>query len=100
MAIIAMNRPKWEELNGRASKGQQALACLGTQAERPRFQDGISEGMLGHSRNPSPTSSTRDLPCGTFGEHRIASTREFLVGDRIRFETRPMKDRRVFCWKI
>jgi len=34
------------------------------------------------------------------GEHRIAGTREFLVGDRIRFETRPAKDRRVFCWKI
>ncbi len=48
-----------------ASKEQQALACLGRQAERPRFQDGISEGMLGHSRNPSPTSSTRDLPCGS-----------------------------------
>ena len=46
-----------------ASKAQQALVCLGTQAERPRFQDGILEGMLGHSRNPSPTSSTRDLPC-------------------------------------
>src|SRR6266403_1364726 len=49
---------------GGASKEQQALACLGTQAERPRFQDGILEGMLGHSRSPSPTSSTRDLPCG------------------------------------
>src|SRR5260370_36683193 len=36
----------------------------------------------------------------TLGEHRIAGTREFLVGDRIRFETRPTKDRRVFCWKI
>jgi hypothetical protein len=33
-------------------------------------------------------------------KHRIAGTREFLVGDRIRFETRPTKDRRVFCWKI
>jgi len=36
----------------------------------------------------------------TLGEHRIAGTREFLVGDRIRFETCPTKDRRVFCWKI
>src|ERR1700685_1779004 len=45
-----------------ASKEQQVLACLGTQAERPRFQGGILEGMLGHSRNPSPTSSTLDLP--------------------------------------
>ena len=36
----------------------------------------------------------------TLGEHRIAGTREFLVGDRIRFETRPTKDRRVFCRKI
>jgi len=36
----------------------------------------------------------------TLGEHRIAGTREFLVGDRIRLETRPTKDRRVFCWKI
>jgi hypothetical protein len=34
----------------------------------------------------------------TLGEHRIAGTREFLVGDRIRFETRPAKERRVFCW--
>jgi hypothetical protein len=68
-----------------ASKEQQALACLGTEAERPRFQDGILEGMLGRSRNPSPTSSTRDPPCSN---------------DRIRFETRPTKDRRVFCWKI
>ena len=33
----------------------------------------------------------------TLGEHRIAGTREFLVGDRIRFETRPTKDLRVFC---
>ena len=36
----------------------------------------------------------------TLGEHRITGTREFFVGDRIRFETRPTKDRRVFCWKI
>jgi hypothetical protein len=36
----------------------------------------------------------------TLGEHRIAGTRKFLVGDRIRFETRPPKDRCVFCWKI
>src|ERR1700720_2309204 len=36
----------------------------------------------------------------TPGERRIAGIREFLVGDRIRFETRPTKDRRVFCWKI
>src|SRR6266436_8834763 len=45
-----------------ASKEQQALVCLGTQAERPQFQDGILEGMLEHSRNPSPASSTHDLP--------------------------------------
>src|SRR6266480_565425 len=36
----------------------------------------------------------------TLGEHRIAGTREFLVGDRIGFETRPTKARRAFCWKI
>jgi hypothetical protein len=36
----------------------------------------------------------------TLEEHRIAGTREFLVGDRIRFETRSAKDRRVFCRKI
>ena len=42
----------------------------------------------------------RDLRAAALGEHRIAGTREFLVGDRIRFETRPRKDRRVFCWKI
>jgi len=36
----------------------------------------------------------------TRGEHRIAGNREFLVADSIRFETRPTKDRRVFCWKI
>ncbi len=36
----------------------------------------------------------------TLGEHRIAGTREFLVGDRISFETCPTKDRHVFCWKI
>src|SRR5882762_2719231 len=47
-----------------ASKEQQALVCLGIQAERPRFPDGILEDMLGHSRNPSPVSSTHDLPCG------------------------------------
>src|SRR5882724_13498453 len=47
-----------------ASKEQQALACLGTRVERPRFPDGILEDMLGHSRNPSSVSSTRDLPCG------------------------------------
>ena len=40
------------------------------------------------------------LRAATLGEHRIAGTREVLVGDRIRFETRPTKDRRVFCWKI
>jgi hypothetical protein len=45
-----------------ASKEQQALVCLGTQAERPQFQDGILEGMLEHSRNPGPESSTHDLP--------------------------------------
>ena len=28
----------------------------------------------------------------TLGEHRIAGTREFLVGGRIRFETRPRID--------
>ena len=28
----------------------------------------------------------------TLGKHRIAGTQEFLVGDRIRFETRPTKD--------
>ncbi len=39
------------------------------------------------------------LRAATLGEHRIAGTREVLVGDRIRFETRPTKDRRVFCWK-
>jgi photosynthetic reaction center cytochrome c subunit len=32
--------------------------------KRPRFQDEILEGILGHSRNPSPTLSARDLPCG------------------------------------
>jgi hypothetical protein len=36
----------------------------------------------------------------TLGEHRIAGTREFLVGDCVRFETRTAKDRSVFCWKI
>jgi hypothetical protein len=36
----------------------------------------------------------------TLKEHRIGGTRELLVGDRIRFETRPTKDRRLFCWKI
>src|ERR1700756_199934 len=45
-----------------ASKEQQALACLGTWSERPRFLDEILEGMLGHSRNPGPASSTHDLP--------------------------------------
>ena len=45
-----------------ASKEQQALACLGTWSERPRFPDEILEGMLGHSRNPGPASSTHDLP--------------------------------------
>ena len=83
-----------------ASKAQQALVCLGTQAERPRFQDGILEGMLGHSRNPSPTSSTRDLPCSNARRAPNRWHRKFLVGDRIRFETRPTKDRCVFCWKI
>ena len=37
------------------------------------------------------------LRAATLGEHRIAGTREVLVGDRIRFETRPTKDLRVFC---
>jgi len=36
----------------------------------------------------------------TLGEHRIAGTREFLIGDRIRFEACTAKDRCVFCWKI
>ena len=36
----------------------------------------------------------------TLGEHRIVSTRKFLVGDRICFEACLAKDRRVFCWKI
>jgi len=36
----------------------------------------------------------------TLGEHRIAGTREIPVEDRIRFKTRPAKERRVFCWKI
>ena len=40
------------------------------------------------------------FPAATLGEYRIGGTREFLVGDRIRFETRPTKDRRVFCWKV
>src|SRR5882762_11222653 len=31
------------------------------------------------------------LRAATLGEHRIAGTREVLVGDRIRFETRPTK---------
>jgi hypothetical protein len=83
-----------------ASKDQPAPACLGTQAEEPRFQDGILESMLGHPQNPSPTSSTRDLPAATRGEHRFAGNREFLVGDRICFETRPTKDRRVFRRKV
>jgi hypothetical protein len=50
------------------------------------------ESMLGHSQNPSPTSSTRDLPAPTLGEHRFVGNREFLVGDRTCFETRPTKD--------
>ena len=40
------------------------------------------------------------IHAATLGEHRIAGTREFFFGDRIHFETRPTKDRRVFCWKI
>ena len=71
-----------------ASKAQQALVCLGTQAERPRFQDGILEGMLGHSRNPSPTSSTRDLPCSNA---RRAPNR---------WHPKVSRRRCVFCWKI
>src|SRR6266478_3104918 len=82
-----------------ASKEQQALACLGTPAERPRFQDGILEGMLGHSRNPSPMSSTRDLPSGNA---RRAPNREHRRVSRRRLYPlrNPPTDRRVFCWKI
>ena len=40
------------------------------------------------------------IRAATLGEHRIASTRKFLVRDRICFEACLAKDRRVFCWKI
>jgi hypothetical protein len=74
-----------------ASKEQQALVCLGTQAERPRFPDGILDGVLGHSRNPSPVLSTRDLPCGNARGapnrwHPRVSRR-----DRIRIEIAPRR---------
>src|SRR6266853_2271675 len=48
----------------------------------------------------SKSTSRYDLPRGN---PRRAPNRwhpEFLVGDRIRFETRPTKDGRVFCRKI
>src|SRR5208283_1564942 len=40
------------------------------------------------------------LRAATLGEHRIARTREFLVGDRIRFEACLAKDRHVFFWRV
>jgi hypothetical protein len=68
----------WRELpatRGRgASKEQQALACLGTQAERPRFQDGILQGMLGHSRNPVQRHQHAIFRAATLAEYRIAGT--------------------------
>jgi hypothetical protein len=45
-------------------------------------------------------SSTRDLRHGNSRRARYCWTREFLIGDCIRFEIRPTKDRRVFGWKF
>ena len=58
-------------------------------------QDGILEVCLDIREIPSPTSSTRDLPCGN--ARRAPNRWHTRVSC---FETRPTKDRCVFCWKI
>src|SRR5258707_15205788 len=67
---VRLDNPKlmlWRELqqhgNEALQKSNKRWLVLGLRTKDHDSWMGILEGMLGHSRNPSPTSSTRDLPC-------------------------------------
>jgi len=82
---------------GGASKEQQALACLGLRPKDHDSRMGFWRVCLDIREVQVQRHQHAIFRAATLGKHRIAGTREFLVGDRIRFETRP---RRIDAYSV